>query len=165
MALDAEPFSIVEREGFSQLIKHLAPNYPLPRRTYFENKALPELYEKLKHFILQDLKLAAYISFTTDIWTSSINNESFISLTAHFIDGTEMKQRICTLNCKHFPESHTGINISDILNEIFKDWKISPSQQHIIVRDNAANITLATGKLLSFLLNLTMKTLSFFIIY
>jgi len=48
MALDAEAFALVERKGFERLMKYLAPQYPLPCRTYFSQKIMPQLYENLK---------------------------------------------------------------------------------------------------------------------
>ena len=56
------------------------------------------------------------ISFTTDIWTS-INMESFISLTVHFID-KDWKFHRWTPYVKHFPDRHTGAKIKLILDEM-----------------------------------------------
>lgn len=39
MAIDAEPFGIVEREGFRKLMSVLAPQYSIPHRTHFSLKA------------------------------------------------------------------------------------------------------------------------------
>lgn len=83
MTLDAEPFTLVEREGFSNLMKHLVPRYSLLSRTYFSRTLMPEIYKEIRTQMEAKLSTAKYISFTTDIWTSSVNNESFISLTAH----------------------------------------------------------------------------------
>lgn len=146
MALDAEPFALVEREGFRRLIHSIAPKYPLPCRTYFSRKVMPEYCKELKRKVKEKLKLADYISFTTDIWTNSSNNEAFISLTAHYIVPEDYKQEIVTLATRHFPDSHTGSNIAEMLIQIFEEWELKHQQLHVILRDNASNIVIGTGK-------------------
>lgn len=140
MALDCEPFALVEREGFIRLLKHLAPQYPLPCRTYFSQKVMPEIFEKLNTTVKEKLSKVAFASFTTDIWTCSTNNESFISLTAHCINTADWNREIFVLSVKHFPISHTGFNISQILNDALEDWEIDFSKFHVIVTDNASNM-------------------------
>ena len=147
IALDAEPYSLVEREGFKNLMKHLAPRYVMPHRTYFSNTVIPQIYDNLSNQLLEELQKAKYLSFTTDIWTSSVNNESFIGLTAHFIDEIDFTSKSYVLNCKHFFGSHTGESIAEMLNITMERWNIYPERVHLIVRDNAANIILGTGKL------------------
>ncbi|XP_046753087.1 zinc finger BED domain-containing protein 4-like [Diprion similis] len=145
IALDAEPFALVEREGFGRLIRHLAPQYPLPSRTYFSQNVMPNIYEKLRSTIQQTLTRAAYISFTTDIWTATANNESFISLTAHCLSSENMQWEVYALETKHFPDSHTGYNISEVLNYALERWNVPNEKIHVIVRDNAANMIAGTN--------------------
>lgn len=146
MALDAEPFALVEREGFKNLISHLAPKYELPSRKYFSETIIPTMYEDLKKAIETELQAAKNVSFTTDIWTSATNNESFISLTAHFIDPKEIVSKSFVLCCQHFPESHTGDNIGEVLNSAIEQWNLKPEKVHLIVSDNAANMCVGTGE-------------------
>lgn len=145
IALDAEAFALVERKGFARLIKYLAPQYPLPCRTYFSEKIIPQLYENLKTCICEKLATARYISFSTDIWTCSANVEAFISLTAHFIRNDDMQRETYILHAKHFPGSHTGINIGQVLNDMMEEWHISSNQFHLILRDNASNMIVGSG--------------------
>lgn len=144
IALDAEAFTLVERKGFERLIKYLAPQYPLPCRTYFSDKIIPQLHETLKTRICKKLATATYISFCTNIWTCSANNEAFISLTAHFIRSDDMERETYVLSVKHFPDSH-GVNIDQILNDIMEEWHISSNQIHLILRDNASNMIVGSS--------------------
>lgn len=146
MALDAEPFTLVEREGFRRLLQHLAPQYPIPSHTYFSQKILPELYARLQAYIRKELAKARSISFTTDIWTSEATKESHISLTGHVIMAKTWERKAFTLNVKHFPESHTGANIADMIAESMAFWGIEESQVYLILRDNARNMKLGIGK-------------------
>jgi hypothetical protein len=48
IALDIQPFSLVEDEGFVRLIKLLQPKYTIPSRPHFSQKLLPEMYKLFK---------------------------------------------------------------------------------------------------------------------
>ena len=53
MAKDAEPFRLVEREGFKDLIGLLAPSYVLPSRTYFSRTLMPKMYDEKRSSIAE----------------------------------------------------------------------------------------------------------------
>lgn len=144
MALDSEPFTLVQHEGFRRLLQHLAPQYPIPSDTYFSKTILPDLYQRLQVFIRKQLEDAQSISFTSDIWTSDATKESHISLTGHTISKT-WERKAFTLNVKHFPGSHTGENISEMIKAAKSFWGIKDSQVHLILRDNARNMKLGIG--------------------
>ena len=63
-------------------------------------------------------------------------------MTAHFIDPDDFEQKLFTLATKFFPDSHSGINICDILSELLEEWNILKSKVHLLLRDNAANMAL-----------------------
>lgn len=94
-----------------------------------------------------ELLNAVYVSMTTDIWTSSSNNKAFISLTAHFLDKNTLDQKVYTLSTKYFPSNHTGVNISETLEQLLEEWKIEAARVHLIVHDNAANMIVGLGYL------------------
>ena len=48
MALDIQPFSIAEDQGFCNLMKHTSPLYKIPHRTTFSRSVIPDLYEQCK---------------------------------------------------------------------------------------------------------------------
>ena len=43
IAIDTQPFSIVENEGFTNLLKALEPRYSLPSRRYMTETVLPRI--------------------------------------------------------------------------------------------------------------------------
>ena len=53
----------------------------------------------------------------------------------------------CVLHCKHFPGSHTAINIAAAFETMLTNWKIEPAKIHIILRDAVYYMQLG-GKLL-----------------
>ena len=77
IALDSQPFSIVEDVGFKRLMKVLKPNYELPSRKYFTSNIIPTIYSRVGAKIKKSIDQASNLSFTTDIWTNNAN-ASFI---------------------------------------------------------------------------------------
>ena len=139
MALDNQPFTLVEDTGFNNLINHLEPRYSLPSRIYFSQTITPQLYMELKNKTSIKLKKANHISFSSDIWTCPISHESFISLSGHCID-KDFNRIDVVLHASHFSESHTGVNISEKLESMWDSWKIQVERRHLLVRDGASNM-------------------------
>lgn len=102
ICLDNQPYSIVHNEGFKRLIVHAFPLYTMPSRTYFTNNIIPDIYSRLREKIIQSVQKAEFISFTSDIWTCQENNESFISLTGHWLEPKTLERYNAVLNCEHF---------------------------------------------------------------
>ena len=46
MALDCQPFSVVEDHGFVRLLNYLQPRYQVPGRKYFSSTMIPQLNER-----------------------------------------------------------------------------------------------------------------------
>lgn len=141
IAVDNEPLSVLNKQGFQRLMKVLQPRYAIPSRTHFAEKIIPNLYKKCKLAVSRKLSFSK-ISFTTDIWTCDYNKESFISFTAHFIS-TDFYLEHYVLNVKHFPGTHSAAAIGGILEDLSNSWSIEKNKIHVIVSDNAYNITKA----------------------
>ena len=143
MAMDNQPFSITEDQGFIELLAHVQPKYMIPSRRYFSDVMLPKTFKEIKARLLAQLDEihAPHVSFTSDIWTSQHSVESFISLTAHWVD-EEFQRCSGVLSAQHFPGSHTGENIDQMVSKMMREWEISEERQHILVRDGASNMPL-----------------------
>ncbi|KAJ8954569.1 hypothetical protein NQ314_007068 [Rhamnusium bicolor] len=89
--------------------------------------------------VLENISAAEFISVTTDMWTSDVNNNSFISLTAHWVTyNFELKHAV--LNIKPFSGSHMGEKICNVLFEILNECNIGTEKLHLLLRDGGANI-------------------------
>lgn len=100
------------------------------------------------------------MSITTDGWTS-VTNESFYAVTAHYI-GSEGILTSTLLQCERFPDCrHNAANIADYLKKTFEKWDIS-SKIVAITTDNAAVMVAAVRHLGCFAhtLNLLVQKLS-----
>lgn len=86
ICLDQQPLSAVEDAGFKRLVSCLDPRYTLPGRKYLTDVCLPELYRNVYTHIESLMKdNIRAVSFTSDIWSSSVCPVSMLSLTAQFI--------------------------------------------------------------------------------
>lgn len=151
IALDFQPYDIVENKGFQELIHHLQPQYNIPHRTTFSRTIVPELYKStvdtLKAEMSADLGTGLEsITFTADMWTSRAN-QGYISLTCHYMtQGFAMKA--FTLACTHMPESHTAVNIQSCLTAIVQEWAPNLNSVPVyVVTDNGRNIRAAVRQM------------------
>jgi len=136
--IDCRPFSMVEDKGFKDFIKMLNPAYSLPSRQTLSKTALPFAYEKcLNDMKLQIKENAVSVCLTTDCWTS-INNQSFIAITAHYLD-TDFNFKSVLLECVAFEESHTSHNLKVKIESVITDWELN-GKVVLVVSDNAYNI-------------------------
>ena len=86
IALDDQPFSVVEDVGFRRLMEHVEPRYTVPSRRYFSDVFLPEIYNVSTHVHKLLATDISNFSFTKDIWSSDVSPTSMLSLTAQWID-------------------------------------------------------------------------------
>ncbi|XP_051811092.1 zinc finger BED domain-containing protein 4-like [Acanthochromis polyacanthus] len=142
IALDNQPFSVVEDAGFRRLMMHLEPRYAMPSRRFFSDVALPELQCSVSNHVEKLLANAAHISFTSDIWTSSVSPVSMLSLTAQWID-EDFTLKKAVLHSQECSGSHTAASIASAFDSMFKKWNISKEMVHVVLRDNARNMAKA----------------------
>ena len=126
MALNNQPFSMAEDDGFIGLMAHLQPQYMIPSQRYFAESALPELYNEIKAVVTAEIISADSVSFTSDIWTCPTSHETYISLSGHWI-ACDFQHRDAVLHASHFPVSHTGVNISEKFRAMWEAWGLDAS--------------------------------------
>lgn len=143
ICLDIQPFSVVSDIGFQRVINYLEPRYNIPSRKYFSSTKIPEMYRSERENVKLKLEEVEKVSITTDMWTSSANDD-YLSLTIHAIDHINFSQLHFCVNVLPFSlESHTSLNISTFITEALEEWRLK-NKIVCIVTDNARNITCAT---------------------
>ncbi|CAK1599508.1 unnamed protein product [Parnassius mnemosyne] len=102
---------------------------------------IPALYQQtlssVREIVSRDAKS---VCLTTDLWTSS-QTESYIGVTAHYIDDNFEPQKIL-LGCKSFNESHTSANLTKALKNVTDEWNLT-KKVNFAISDNARNIVKA----------------------
>lgn len=122
------------------MIKTIKPRYKIPSRQHFAEKCVPEMYNKLKNEVKQELYQAERVAITTDAWTSCATN-SYVTITAHHIS-QDWELRNHVLQTRVFNDSHTGRNIGALLKEACADWNIL-DKDPALVTVNARNMIVA----------------------
>ena len=126
IAMDSQPFSIVEDIGFLCLLSNVCPLYTVPSRKYFAEKIIPEM-SAIKAQLMKDIHSGGDsfpISFTTDIWTRDAGGDSFISWTAHYINPITFIREEHVLQVCPFAGSHTAAAMSEMITKLLEYSKI-----------------------------------------
>lgn len=145
IAMDFQPFSIVEDRGFRSYTQALDPTYVLPSRGTISKRMLPNLYEKVRAELKCKIKTAPAVCLTTDCWTSNTTT-SYISVTCHYIDD-DYKLQSNLLDCFVMTEQHTADNLAQELSSVAHEWGID-EKIAACVTDNASNIVKAVNEVL-----------------
>lgn len=135
---DFQPFSIVEDSGFKEFVSVLNPGYQLPNRKTLSTVLLAEEYTN-KLFKYQEMgRRCLSICLTLDCWTSK-NLQSYMAITAHFIDKDTFEFHSILIQCAAFDGQHTGEKIAEKLREVANTWALT-NKVNFLVSDNAANM-------------------------
>ena len=139
LAVDCQPLSVVEDVGFKRVLQILEPCYKCPSRKYFTDTIVPKIYTGMKEEVSKLISGAKHISFTTDMWSSSVNTTCLFSLTAHWIDDAFVKVS-AVLHVQPVQEAHTGEHIAAQMVNMLQSWEIAHDKVHVVVSDNASNM-------------------------
>ncbi|KAL1486118.1 hypothetical protein MTO96_031521, partial [Rhipicephalus appendiculatus] len=149
VALDLQPYSVVEDCRFKEVTTEAVPNYRLPSRTTLSRTLVSRLFGDTRKKVMDELSSAfdgrtAAVSFTSDMWTSGAN-ESYVSFTCHLLTPSFRMKRF-TLNTRHMAVNHSAENIAQILLEMCAEWEIPDGCRKYIVTDNGRNIRAAVRR-------------------
>ncbi|KAM3834008.1 E3 SUMO-protein ligase ZBED1-like [Diretmus argenteus] len=145
IAKDMQPFNIVEKPAFRQMLQTFDSQYELPGRTYVSQTAIPQLYNSVKDDILKEVKDVSFYSATTDMWSSS-NMTPYMSLTIHYITADWTLHSKC-LETRYVPDNHTADILGENIKSALADWGLDEHKLVCITTDNGANIVAAIRNL------------------
>ncbi|KAK1876960.1 Zinc finger BED domain containing protein 1 [Dissostichus eleginoides] len=142
-----QPFNIVEKPAFQEMLQTFDKQYELPKKTFISQTAIPSLYNQVKDKVLKELKDISFYSATTDMWSSS-NMTPYMSLTVHYITDDWTLQSKC-LETRFIPDNHTANILAENLQsaQSLADWALEESKLACITTDNGANIVAAIRQL------------------
>lgn len=134
------PFRIVEDVSFRKFMHKANLAYKLPTRKTVSRVLLPQMCDMIKVKVRDLLQSADTVTITTDGWTS-ITNESYLSVTVHFIN-EHMEMKSSLIECFKYNEQHTAVNLAEELKRVTEDWGIR-DKVACVVSDSAPNIKAA----------------------
>ncbi|XP_051976953.1 zinc finger BED domain-containing protein 4-like [Xyrauchen texanus] len=138
---DMRPLSLVDGEGFREMVSTFNPGYIIPSRTYF-TRLMEQKYEKTCQKVKETIQEGrSFIALTTDIWTS-LATEEYLGVTCHFIT-EDWKMTSLTLATMPLDERHTGVNIATWLEEVVTKFNISVDNIKAVVHENGSNVVAA----------------------
>lgn len=153
MALDSQPISIVEDEGFLCVAQALIDlgakcgSVPVKDvfydRTTYSKTIIPTIYEESKTALRNELSSIMHAAVTTDHWTDDIQKYSYQAFTVHYIN--EKGRLTCKcLGVFEFQESKTSVHIKAKSDEVVTEYMPQLSVDSIVyVTDNGANMKAA----------------------
>ena len=116
----------------------------MPNHKYLSDVCLPELYSVVYSHVEKLIADATSISFTTDIWSSSVCQVSMLSLTAQWLDKDFVLKK-SVLHSQECRGSHTAEAIASAFEGMFETWTIPKENVHVVVRDMAHTLQLAVN--------------------
>lgn len=137
---DMLPISLVDGNGFRELMNYCEPGYQIPSRETITTRI--EARYKGKTAELKSRLAKTHVAITTDCWTSN-TTESYITVTCHYMEGWVMRSAV--LATESMPKSHTADNLAERLNDIVDAWGLT-GRVTACVHDNASNIVLANSQ-------------------
>ena len=137
------PFRCIDNKFFKLFCKEINPSFKPPNRQKIADLA-KDYFKLKKKKLKKKITKALNISLTTDCWTS-VQNYSYIALTAHFLDNNFKISSYC-LAVRHIIGGHFGCNLSSYISDIMNEYDITSKVTHI-TSDNASNISNAINKL------------------
>lgn len=146
IAKDNLPLSVVDNEGFQQLMKIITPLYTVPSRKTI-TKLLDAKYEVLKDKFIKNIQKALSFPITCDIWTD-VSNKSYLSVTVHYLK-TETLLTKGIIRVIPLENNHTSEYIKNELLSAFEIFKINLDDIVAIVTDSAPNMVNAINSIFS----------------
>ena len=132
------PFKFLDNPHFGMYVETLSGNqYNLPSRTYMSTSVMPSIHHKLKQAVSDLLKNKKYISFTTDCWRS-FNKDSYITVTAHFIDEDHVLHTL-VLDTSEIKVRHTAGNLYKHIKGVLEEWGLNSNADYVGLNFNNIN--------------------------
>ena len=120
---DLQPFTVVDDPYFRAMIKFFCPRYSIPERHQVKDLMIEAFTFRRVKIINSLYQIPGQCSLTADMWTS-MNQETFLGLTIHYIDSD---WHLCNflLDIIPFSISHSGINIAQTITHVLEEFRIS----------------------------------------
>lgn len=142
---DNRPFAVTEGEGFKKLMHELAPAFKIPSVKFLKQQLIMK-YEAISTRFKFKLEKAEHICLSSDVWTETMAEKSYLGVTAHFLEGTNIVS--IDLSCKQLNSNHTAQYLSKELESVLVSFNIDKDKVIGIVTDSGANMVAAAQTLL-----------------
>lgn len=149
------PYAIVEGDGFKELASKLISigatygnigignvDEVLPCATTV-SRHLNQVVTTEKERLMKRLELVKQFGITTDAWTHQHTNDSYVTVTAQYIeDANGWQVRSHTLGTRLDNERHTADNVRSLVKTVLEEFG-AVRAGNVYVTDNASNMKAA----------------------
>ncbi|KAG6682132.1 hypothetical protein I3842_13G123200 [Carya illinoinensis] len=130
------PFQSVECSGIRAAFQYLRPDVPLISINTIKADLVKMYHRERKRVKCMLNDVPGRISLTSNLWTS-INTDSYMCITTHFLDKNWVLQKR-VLNFSIMPPPHNGISLSEKVYNLLCKWGIE-NKIFILTSDNASS--------------------------
>ncbi|XP_019951446.1 zinc finger BED domain-containing protein 4 [Paralichthys olivaceus] len=125
IVLDLQPVSIVENQGFRELLQFLEPRYTPEHQHYIQSQLLPAYAYQVQLTTRQALASAHALSLSLDLWRGfSGATSGYLSVTCHFLT-SDWQMRSALLACLPLTGGTSGNRILSEFDEVCHSHGVS----------------------------------------
>jgi hypothetical protein len=136
ICVDGAPFSVVENQGFQEMMKDLIPGIELPSRATLVRKYIPELVATTKSRLQRMLAECDDVAIAVDSWTSTAHR-TYLGVVCHYIAGWKIHSAM--LGIKRLFVDRDADCHRQIIEAVLKEWHLE-GKVCAAVSDNEAVI-------------------------
>ncbi|XP_053217211.1 zinc finger BED domain-containing protein 6-like [Podarcis raffonei] len=140
LAVDMQPPSYVESDGFRRLMATAQPRWKIPGRAFFATKAVPELSKVVSRAVRQAVvgSVGRTVHIAIDTW-SGRQTASYMSVTGHWVAESAgvLSRHHATLSVCAFEGPCSAENICHKLREVLQDWLYDLKTGGVVLDDGA----------------------------
>ncbi|KAG0704882.1 hypothetical protein GWK47_024615 [Chionoecetes opilio] len=133
------PSRMTESPSLAAFLKLLNPHFKLPSRQTFIT-TLQRKAEAGRGEVAATLEGVRYVATTADCWTA--HHRSFLGMTAHWIDPSNLGRQKAVLACKELPATHSCDVLANTVLEVHHKFHIE-AKVTSVTTDNASNFVKA----------------------
>ena len=146
IAIDMEPFSVVEHTEFRRVLQFFAPQFLVPSRKHFLETEIPNMYRRVKLALRSVVGSEPSLTFRVDNWTAPQTTKSYMGLTCHWLTD-EFDSKMAILHCKPITGRHTAETLGTSFCAMLQSFGIEQESCRLVISDSAANMKKAFADL------------------
>ena len=120
---DNLPLTILQREGFRNLIAAAVPDYQLPFYERMRDSLIPNLYDEVATQVRKRLASSPACSVMMDLWSSN-TMEGFLGVSCSAVT-SDYVPFTAFLSLREMPKNHTAAAVFAEYESVIEDWGIN----------------------------------------
>lgn len=136
---DNLPINLATKKGFNYFCRVAFPQFTVPEQHKIE-ELLDEKYIALSSVQKSRIHAAQHVSLTTYTCTDSNTHQSYLGLSAHYVDQLTAKVITFTIGVKQLDGTCTTADLKVWLLQTAEEWKIDHGKVVMVLSDDSCDI-------------------------